>query len=603
VSTNKTPPYQDSESLVSQIKVLSDQVKKLTAGELHQYELQEKLDSQLKTQEEIIRLGNKLQPIHDEKEIAILVTEALVESFEYEKAVLFIRDESSREFNLAGMDGYYGECFEKTAEESINDLIKIMDDDDKRSDILVQHDMPRSVMGMDNRVILVCRLREGPIRSFVVFGNSRDKASYQRPIEEQDRTLWNTILRITSSALENAILYKQLEREREDLRSARDNMKKLNDELESRVIERTSELIAAEEKYRSLVERANDGIVIAQDGILKYANPRATELCGYTVEEMMGSPMKGFFSPEEWAVVLDHYTRRLSGSPVEPIYETAILHKKGHKVEVEFNAGVTHYEKQPAILLIIRDITERKRIDEQLIKIQKFESIGTLAGGIAHDFNNLLTGILGNISMAKLYARDDKAIERLTKSEIACDHAKELTSRLITFSRGGEPLRKISSIAPLLKDIAQLSLSGSNVSYTFSLPDDLWSVEIDAVQIRQSLHNIIMNAREAMPEGGIITIIAENTMVNQSDNLPLKEGLYVKLSIKDNGKGISPENLGKIFDPYFTTKNLGSQKGMGLGLSVSYSIIKKHNGYITVESVPGDRTIFHVYLPALEGSA
>jgi PAS domain S-box-containing protein len=602
VGMNKTPPYQDTQNLLSQIEILSDQVKKLTAGELHQFELQEKLDFQLKKQEEIIKLGNRIQTVHDEKEIATLVTEALVESFEYEKAVLFIRDESSREFNLAGMDGYYGECFEETAGESMHGLIKIMEDD-KRPDIIIQRGMPTPVIGMDNRVILVCRLREGTIRSFIVFGNSREKASYQRPIEEQDRILWDTILRITSSALENALLYKQLDMEREDLRSARDNLKKLNDELEYRVIERTSELIAAEEKYRSLVERANDGIVIAQDGILKYVNPRTAELCGYTVEEMMGSPMKGFYAPEEWAVVLNHYTRRISGEPVEPIYETAILHKDGHKVEVEFNAGVIHYEGQQAVLLIIRDITERKRIEEQLMKIQKFESIGTLAGGIAHDFNNLLSGILGNITLAKLYSRDDKAIERLTKSEIACDQAKELTSRLITFSRGGEPLRMISSITPLLKDITQLSLSGSNVSYTFSVPDDLWSVEIDAVQIRQALHNIIMNAREAMPEGGIITIIAENTTVSQVDNLPLKEGLYVKLSIKDHGKGIPPENLGKIFDPYFTTKDLGSQKGMGLGLSVSYSIIKKHHGLIAVESVPGDRTIFHVYLPALEESA
>jgi signal transduction histidine kinase len=297
VETNGTPPYRDSGTLASQIEVLSDQVKKLTVGELHQYELQEKLDSQLKTQEEIIKLGNKMQTVLDEKEIANLVTETIVESFEYEKAALFIWDESSLDFYLAGMDGYYGESPEESLSESIHELITIMEGDTK-PDIVVQNVMPTPFMGMDNRVILVCRSREGTIRSFFVFGNSREKATYQRPIQEHDRTLWDNILRITSSALENALLYKQLEREREDLRNAHENLKKLNDDLEYRVIERTSQFEEANNELKQVLKKLEgtySDLKNAQSRILQQEKMASIGQLAAGVAHEINNPM-GFIS-------------------------------------------------------------------------------------------------------------------------------------------------------------------------------------------------------------------------------------------------------------------------------------------------------------------
>ena len=248
----------------------------------------------------------------------------------------------------------------------------------------------------------------------------------------------------------------------------------------------------------------------------------------------------------------------------------------------------------------LEDITERKQAEEELIRVRKLESLEIFAGGIAHDFNNLLSVMLRNIFLAKLSLADEK--EELTDGlEIAEKvglQAKELAHRLITFAKGGESVRKVGSISQLLVDSADLSLSGANVVCDFILPDDLWSVEMDDVQIRQVIHNLVTNARETMPGGGTITIGAQNIMITQGDNLPLKEGQYVMWYVKDRGMGITKTDMEKIFDPYFTTKPTGSARGMGLGLTICYSIIKKHNGFISVDSEPGVGSTFCVYLPA-----
>jgi PAS domain S-box-containing protein len=249
----------------------------------------------------------------------------------------------------------------------------------------------------------------------------------------------------------------------------------------------------------------------------------------------------------------------------------------------------------------LEDVTERKRAEEELIRVRKLESLEIFAGGIAHDFNNLLSVMLRNIFAAKLSLADEQQEilgEGLEIAEKVGLQAKELAHRLITFAKGGEPIRKIGSVTQLLKNSADLSLSGSNVRCDFSLPDDLWPVEMDDVQIRQVVHNLVINAREAMPDGGVITIHAENVTVLSGSSLPLKEGKYVKWAVKDHGVGIAKEDLQRIFDPYFTTKPTGSARGMGLGLAICYSIIKKHDGSITVESEPGVWSTFYVYLPA-----
>lgn len=242
-----------------------------------------------------------------------------------------------------------------------------------------------------------------------------------------------------------------------------------------------------------------------------------------------------------------------------------------------------------------RDISEKKRAEQEILRAQKLESLGILAGGIAHDFNNLLTGILGNISLAiTALEPTHKARGRLEAAAKASSRAQELTRQLLTFSQGGAPIKKTASIGELLRDSVVFALRGSNVKCEFNLPADLWHIEMDEGQIHQVINNLVINAVQAMPDGGVISVSAENLVVVADSGLPLKPGRFARISIKDTGVGIPQEYLQKIFDPYFTTK----EKGTGLGLATSYSVIRKHDGLITVESQIGDGSTFHFLLPA-----
>ncbi len=248
----------------------------------------------------------------------------------------------------------------------------------------------------------------------------------------------------------------------------------------------------------------------------------------------------------------------------------------------------------------VQDITERKRMEEELVKVQKLESLGVLAGGIAHDFNNILSSIWGNIDLAKMDIEPgERAFESLDEAVKACHHAADLTARLLTFSKGGTPVKKPAPIAKLVRDAADFALSGSNVRCEFELPDDSLVAEVDEGQIKQVFHNLILNAIQAMPKGGEIRVRAEKVLSITHVELPLKTGDYVRLSIQDHGTGIRKEHLHRIFDPYFTTK----QKGSGLGLAVAHSIIDKHDGHVRVESEPGEGTTFQIYLPASSAEA
>ena len=248
-------------------------------------------------------------------------------------------------------------------------------------------------------------------------------------------------------------------------------------------------------------------------------------------------------------------------------------------------------------MLILRDLTERKKIEEEEQKSQKLESIGILAGGIAHDFNNRLSVILGNSQLARMALKNQGDIDKyLNNIEKGAVLATSLTQQLLTFSRGGVPLKKVHSLKDILKESVELSLSGSKSSCTFHFPDNLWAVEVDEGQLIQVINNLIINADQAMADGGKVEVIAENVPKRKKKpHIALKPGHYVKVTIVDHGIGIPPENMDKIFDPYFTTK----QKGSGLGLAVAYSIIKKHNGLLTVESKLGHGASFIFYLPAI----
>jgi len=242
-----------------------------------------------------------------------------------------------------------------------------------------------------------------------------------------------------------------------------------------------------------------------------------------------------------------------------------------------------------------RDISEKRRMEEEILKAQKLESLGVLAGGIAHDFNNLLTAMLGNITLGKANANlSETSIQRFEAADKAGRRAQDLTHQLLTFSKGGAPVKSPSSISQLLRDCASFSVQGSNVRCDLHVPENLWPAEMDEGQISQVVNNLVINALQAMPRGGSVLMRAKNVSVGNGKGPRLKEGKYVRVSVADHGEGISQENLPKIFDPYFTTKKTGT----GLGLATSYSIIKKHGGLLAVRSKVGVGSVFYFFLPA-----
>ncbi len=253
---------------------------------------------------------------------------------------------------------------------------------------------------------------------------------------------------------------------------------------------------------------------------------------------------------------------------------------------------------------IVRDITGLKKMEDERLKSMKLESVGILAGGIAHDFNNLLSVIMGYISLAEDDLKPEAGVsEYLKEAEKASLRAQELTKQLITFSRGGLPVKKIGPIGDLLKESTKFVLLDSNVKYDFLIPHDLRLIDFDSGQMKHVVRNLIVNAVESMPDGGSIKIKAENFSISSDTivkGLVLSKGEYVKISIQDQGVGIPAEHLSLIFDPYFSTKEMGPEKGMGLGLATAYSIINKHNGHIFVESEEDVGTTFTIYLPVYE---
>lgn len=352
----------------------------------------------------------------------------------------------------------------------------------------------------------------------------------------------------------------------------------------------------SEEKFRNLAEQSPNMIFLHKKGRVVYANKKCEEIMGYKTEEFY-SPDFDFLkliSPESKDLIKANLERHTKGQEVAPL-EYTLIAKGGGKIAAILTTKLIKYEGENAILGTVTDIRERKKMQEELLKARKLESVGILAGGIAHDFNNILTGILGNISLAKAEVDSkDEIFKTLTKAEKASLRAKDLTQQLLTFSKGGAPVRKTTSIAELIEDSVGFALRGSRVRCEFSMPSDLWAVELDEGQMSQVMNNLIINADQAMPEGGIIKVSAENVTLKKEDALPLKDGTYVKVTIEDQGIGIPQQHLTKIFDPYFSTKH----KGDGLGLATSYSIIKNHRGYVAVDSELGRGASFYVYLPA-----
>jgi signal transduction histidine kinase/CheY-like chemotaxis protein len=279
-------------------------------------------------------------------------------------------------------------------------------------------------------------------------------------------------------------------------------------------------------------------------------------------------------------------------SPPDIIYH--MLHKDGSRIPVEISTSIMELEGRKIIQGIFRDLREKIKLEEEIQKAQRLESAGVLAGGMAHDFNNLLTSILGNVSLAKVFADPEgKVYERLTETEKAVMRAKNLTQQLLTFAKGGVPVTRTVDLSNTIVESAEFALRGAILKCVYQIAENLWPVEADLGQISQVIHNLVINAYHSMPNGGSCRVEAKNILNRDTASIPLPEGRYVKISVQDFGSGILPEHLNKIFDPFFTTK----RSGTGLGLSTAYSIIKKHGGVLTVDSEVGKGSIFHIFLP------
>jgi len=362
-----------------------------------------------------------------------------------------------------------------------------------------------------------------------------------------------------------------------------------------------TERVKAEEEqqiFKSLVENSTDLIGIATlDGRVFYLNEAGQKLAGLVgLEEVRRTRIRDFVL-EKHMDPLQKMLAYLSENGTWKGEARIRNFRTRTTIPIEMHGFVIKDNKtgQPiALATICRDITERKKLEEEMGRADKLNSIGILAGGIAHDFNNLLTAIFGNITLAKMHAnRQSEVYARLEESEKATQRARDLTHQLLTFSRGGGPVKNTISVQEMVKESANFVLRGSNVKCEFRFPADLWPVEADEGQVSQVLNNLIINAAHAMQDGGTVQVHCGNVSIAR-DDLSLRKGNYLSISIMDHGLGIPRENLSKIFDPYFTTK----QKGSGLGLSTTYSIVKNHGGHITVESETGIGTTFQVYLPA-----
>ncbi len=334
---------------------------------------------------------------------------------------------------------------------------------------------------------------------------------------------------------------------------------------------------------------------VGKDMRYQFVNAAYQEWFGISKDEFIGKSVKEVLGESYLKEVSLQLKEAFSGKTVT--YESMINHRsKG--VRTNQITLVPHIGRGGEILglyVFTVDITEHKQLEEERLKASKLESIGILAGGIAHDFNNILAAILGNVSLAKL-SLDNKSVlsELLHETEKASIRATVLTQQLLTFAKGGAPVKEIVELTELIRETTGFSLRGSNVKYRISIPSDLWTVDVDKGQISQVIGNLVINAQQAMPEGGIINISAKNVKAASKDNLPLSEENYLKISVTDKGHGIPEENLSKIFDPYFTSK----QKGSGLGLATAYSIIHRHDGHLAVKSKVGVGTTFTIYLKA-----
>ena len=368
---------------------------------------------------------------------------------------------------------------------------------------------------------------------------------------------------------------------KELLETSEAKLQKANKELRREIADReaTEEALAAEKERLGITLRSIGDGVATTDGENRIVllNNAAERLTGWRQTEAMGRDLSEVF--------------RLSDGPSG---QKVLLTREGEARSIAETRSPIR--DMLGTVIVFRDVTVEKRLEEELLQARKLEALGILAGGIAHDFNNLLAVIFGNISFGKMFLaeKESKAAERLVEAEEACMRGKELTYQLLAFARDGEPLRRVVAPARLIEG----AVAPEAVSFSFH--PDLPSLKVDEAQMRQVIQRIVKNAQEAMGGSGELEIGAQSVVLSPGNPLALKPGTYVRISLQDEGPGIAAPDLQRIFDPYFTSKELGREKGTGLGLSICYSIVKDHGGAITVESSQGLGSLFQIYLPAAE---
>ena len=404
----------------------------------------------------------------------------------------------------------------------------------------------------------------------------------ERTFRPEELDIMNRFAELAAVALVNARLYSSLSHEL----------------AEKQRIEKALRL--SEERYRIVVENANDSICIAQDDKFVFFNPRTLELLGCTAEELRRTPFSKFIYPDDLELLLDRYRRRLKGENPLSTYPVRIISKQGDVRWVQLNAVRVEWAGRPAILVFSRDITDQKSLELQLQQAQKMEAIGTLAGGIAHDFNNLLMGIQGRTSILLTDTHpEEPAREHLTGIEEHVKSAADLTRQLLGFARGGKYEVKTTGLNELIAEKNKMfGRTKKEIQIHEKFTEDLWNVDVDRGQIEQVILNIYINAWQAMPGGGKLFIQTENVQLDEMrvTTFHIKAGNYVKISITDTGVGMDPETRQRVFEPFYTTRPMG--RGTGLGLASAYGIIRNHGGYITIDSEKGKGTSVTIYLPA-----
>jgi len=338
------------------------------------------------------------------------------------------------------------------------------------------------------------------------------------------------------------------------------------------------------------------------DGVVQFMNEAAEKLTGWPAGTAIGRSVEQVcdLRHEKTLVkVTMPVARSISEYRVVdfPLH-SILIDRQGVRCVVDGRCAPMHdlTGRPLGAVVVFRDVTERARLEAELLRSSKLESVGILAGGIAHDFNNILTVVMGNITLAMLDSKVMAAAGRwLGEAERGVLRARDLTQQLLTFAKGGEPVRKTVQLPEIVREVSEFALHGAKARCEFKFDPDLWAADVDKGQIGQVVQNLVINAVQAMPEGGLVTIAIHNEEVTPESARPLLIGNYLRLEIADTGLGIRPEHLPQIFDPYFTTK----QSGSGLGLATVYSIIRRHQGHIDVESKLGKGTTFYIWLPAV----